>query len=224
MLAAALFLGACLLLSRAVIPGLSFRTDGRPTIGIDPGHGGIDAGTSYGQVLEKDINLQFSVKLKQALSAKGYRAVLSRDGDYLLSPHAKSTIRHHPYKRHDLCCRIEKLEAAGANLIISIHGNWNRQSYHRGPTVFYYTGSEASRSLAEKMQAELNAVQPYRKIPKPAQYFMLRESKVPALLIEIGFLSNAEDCRLIQTDEYQRKLIEATIKGLDAAFKARLVP
>jgi uncharacterized protein len=87
-------------------------------IGIDPGHGGIDSGTKSGNMLEKDLNLKFSQKLAEGLKRRGYRVVLTRDEDQLLTPYAHYSNKNQPYKRDDFRCRIQKLEAARVSAIV----------------------------------------------------------------------------------------------------------
>ena len=184
-------------------------------IGIDPGHGGIDSGTKWGNMLEKDLNLSFSKKLVQGLEQRGYRVVLTRDRDQLLSPYAQYTNKNQPYKRDDLCCRIQKMEVAGVSAIVSIHVNWSKLSYHRGPLVYYPTYSPVAQKIAQHVQEHLNQVQPYRKLPKPSHYYLLKQADIPAVLVELGFFSNREDRKLLQDDTYLERLKSAIIDGLE---------
>lgn len=201
---------------------LSELTEARPVrgatrqlmVGIDPGHGGIDSGAKTGKILEKDINLAFSRKLAQELRKQGFQAVLTKSDDRLLTPYASYEYRGRSYKRDDLERRIMVLEAAGARVIISIHINWHPDSAHRGPIAYYSACSEDSQKLARSVQEQFNRVQPYRKLPKPLQCYLLGRSKVPIILVELGFLSNRQDRSLLQSDSYQNQLITAIIAGL----------
>ncbi len=201
---------------------LSELLDARPVrgptrqliVGIDPGHGGIDSGAKSGKILEKDINLTFSRKLAQELRKQGFQAVLTKSDDRLLTPYASYEYRGRPYKRDDLERRILVLEAAGARVIISIHINWHPDSDHRGPIAYYSACSEDSQKLAQSVQEQFNRAQPYRKLPKPLQCYLLGRSKVPIILVELGFLSNRQDRSLLQSDSYQNQLITAIIAGL----------
>lgn len=188
-------------------------------VGIDPGHGGIDPGTQEQNLLEKDINLLFSKALAVELNRIGIRTVLSRNGDYLLSPYASFKYPNHPYKRDDLRRRLDKLERERATVILSIHVNWSREGFRRGPLVFYAPGSTESQRLAERVQGQLNAVQPYRKIAKPGDFYLLKNAKVPIVLIELGYLSNREDLDLIMNPNYQALLIGAIERGLGEYYQ-----
>ncbi len=183
-------------------------------IGIDPGHGGIDSGTKFGNMLEKDLNLKFSKTLVKGLEKRGYRVVLTREEDQLLTPYARYTYKNHPYKLDDFCCRIQKLEAAGTSAIVSIHANWSKLAYHRGPIVYYPAHSPVAQKMAQHVQEHLNQVQPYRKLPKPSDYYLLCEAEVPSILVELGFFSNREERQLLQDAGYLERLKSAIIDGL----------
>ncbi len=114
-------------------------------IGIDPGHGGIDSGTKWGNIFEKNLNLKFSQKLAEELAKRGYRVVLSRDEDRLLTPYAHYTYKNKPYKLNEFRCRIGKMEVANVSAMVSIHANWSKLSYHRGPIAYYSPRSPVSQ-------------------------------------------------------------------------------
>jgi uncharacterized protein len=187
-------------------------------IGLDPGHGGIDSGTKWGNMLEKELNLKFSRKLAEGLEKRGYSVVFTRDADQLLTSYARYIDKDHSYKRDDFRCRIQKLETMGASALVSIHANWNKLSYHRGPIVYYPAHSPVAQKLAQHVQEHLNQVQPYRKLPKPGDYYLLNQAGVPSVLVELGFFSNREDRQLLQDDNYLERLKFAIIDGLEEAL------
>ena len=188
-------------------------------IGIDPGHGGIDSGTKYGNMLEKDLNFKFGKLLAKGLEIKGYRVVLTRDEDQLLSPNAISSNKNQPYKLDDFRCRIQKMEAAGVSVIVSIHANWSKLSYHRGPIVYYANCSSVSQKIAQHVQEHLNLIQPYRKLPKTSTCYLLEQADSPTILVELGFFSNQEDRKLLQNDNYLEQLKTAIINGLEETLE-----
>ncbi len=187
-------------------------------IGIDPGHGGIDSGTLFGSLKEKDFNLVFAKKLAARFAAAGFQTTLSRNEDQLLSPLARYENRGQPYKRDDLQRRLEVLQAAQVVAIISVHTNWSRYRFRRGPSVFASPHSRVSGLLAGAIQGQLNEVQPYTKLPKTASYYILRQAKVPIVLVEIGYISNPDDRYLLQCQNYQEQLCDAIIRGFQAAI------
>ena len=105
--------------------------------------------------------------------------------------------KNRPNKRDDFRCRIQKMETAGVSAIVSVHANWSKLSYHRGPIVYYFTQSPVSQKIAQHVQEHLNQVQPYRKLPKSSNYYLLKQTEVPSILIELGFFSNREDRKLL---------------------------
>lgn len=183
-------------------------------IGIDPGHGGIDSGTKWGNMFEKDLNLKFSHKLSDGLRTKGYQVVLTRNKDLLLTPLAHYSNKTRPYKLDEFRRRIRKLEAAKASLIVCIHANWNKLAYHRGPIAYYSTHSSVSQKIAQRVQEHLNQIQPFHKLPRPSKYYILEKAQGPAILIELGFFSNPEDRKLFRNDVYLEQLKFAIIGGL----------
>ncbi|HEX3047386.1 MAG TPA: N-acetylmuramoyl-L-alanine amidase [Bacillota bacterium] len=187
-------------------------------IGIDPGHGGIDSGTKWGNMFEKDLNLKFSQKLREGLKKKGYRVVLTRNQDLLLTPLAHYSNKTRPYKLDEFQRRIQKLKAAKASVIVCIHANWHKLAYHRGPVAYYSSLSPVSQKIARHVQKHLNQIQPFRKLPRPSKYYLLEKAQVPAILIELGFFSNWEDRKLLQDEAYLEQLKFAIIGGLEATL------
>ena len=121
-----------------------------PTIIIDAGHGGFDGGASVGNTLEKDINLSIALKLKEVLEQKGVKVVLTRTDDACLStPGATNK------KTSDMNNRVEIINSANADCLISIHQNSYTDSSVKGAQVFYYGSSEESKKLAEELQSSL---------------------------------------------------------------------
>lgn len=203
--------------TRCVKPGRKSVASDK-IIGIDPGHGGIDSGTRYHSIMEKDLNLNFSLRLASQLRKAGYHVILSRKEDRLLSPYAdyKEFIHsHRPYKRDDLNRRLKTMESAGASIILSIHANWSPLDSRCGPSVFYRINSPDSQRIAVLIQEELNKAQPLRKIVRPGKYYLLSHASVPAILIETGYLSNPLDRQQLRNLDYQNKLFAAIIRGLE---------
>ena len=99
---------------------------------IDVGHGGVDAGTSFGNILEKDLNLAIALKLQNTLSKNGASVLMTRDGDYdLSSPNASRR------KKSDFDNRIKLINDINPKLVISIHQNYYKDSKYKGTQIFY---------------------------------------------------------------------------------------
>lgn len=180
---------------------------------IDAGHGGIDGGTSYGDILEKDINLAISRRLFMLLRSKGYPAVLNRDGDYALSDdnrwHA-SRSRH----RRDLAQRKELSSEIPTKMVISIHVNWGGNASKRGGMVLHQAEGR-SFLVAESIQRQLNKVYRSRhrsSVGKP--FYLLNRTPVPAVIVESGYLSNASDREKLCSRKGQVEIAEAVAGGI----------
>ena len=179
------------------------------TVIIDPGHGGIDGGTSAADgTLEKDINLKISLYLKGILENYGAITLMTRDGDYDLStPNALYR------KKSDFDNRIDLINNSGADLYISIHLNYLNDTKYYGPQVFYLN---KNIYLANIMQNTLNkSLNGSRKIKKiPSDTYMYSKLKISGILIECGFLSNANERNKLITDKYQQKVAFEIANGI----------
>ncbi|MBA9086261.1 N-acetylmuramoyl-L-alanine amidase CwlD [Fontibacillus solani] len=186
-----------------------------PVILIDVGHGGIDGGTSYGDILEKDINLAIGRRLYMVLRSHGYRAILNRTDDYALSDDnrwLKNRSRH----IRDLAQRKELSEHIPASLVVSIHVNWGRNKLKRGPLVLHQNEGR-SALLAHSLQRSLGQLYnsnslKYPELGKP--FYLLNHIDSPAVIVEAGFLSNAEDRAMLTNHQEQQKIAEAIYSGI----------
>ena len=175
---------------------------------IDVGHGGKDKGTSADGVYESDLNLSVALKLKEALIKQGVDVLLTRDGDYdISSPNVDRR------KKSDFDNRIKYINSSGADLYLSIHMNYLTESKYYGGQVFYTEGNE---KLAESVQKSFksNLKSPMEEKKLSSTIYMFKQLEVPGVLIECGFLSNANERDLLKTEEYQEKLAEAIVEGL----------
>ena len=180
---------------------------------VDAGHGGIDPGANRPGVREKDINLMVAIQLKDVLNQYGARVVLSRQTDVELSTECDDEKVKGRYHR-DLMARVEMVEESDADLFVSIHANAVASVKRQGAEVFYYAKSAAGKELAASIQAELRKVTQAPPTPRSADYFVLRRNKIPAALIEVGYITNIEERHLLQKFEYQRELAEAIAVGI----------
>ncbi|MBE5786860.1 MAG: hypothetical protein E7324_04885 [Clostridiales bacterium] len=184
--------------------------DGR-VIFIDAGHGGTDGGARARDsgVWEKEINLQVAKKLQSALEKSGARVIMSRDTD----------MEYSEKKRADLTARLDKAQAGGAEMLISIHMNEYHSRSESGPQVFYRKDQGQSRLLAGALQeALIEGLQPVKKRSALAgDYFML-SLDIPSVLVECGFLSNAAEEKLLLNDAYQTRTAQAILNGVIEYF------
>ncbi len=180
---------------------------------IDVGHGGVDPGTVVGNIYEKDINLKISLKLRDYLKKYGANVILTRYGDYDLgTPNANRR------KKSDFDHRINIINNSGADYYLSIHLNYLSDSSYFGPQVFYNEENSLNKEVALKVQNYLNQnLQGKREIKKiPSSTYMYSRLRIPGILIECGFLSNANEKQKLINEEYQEKfskiLAEAFLK------------
>lgn len=183
---------------------------------LDAGHGGNDPGKiGINGVLEKDINLSIVKMLKEELEAAGIEVVLTRQEDSGLYQETDGN-----KKQADMKGRCAVIEEANPEVVISIHQNSYHQSNVKGPQVFYYTGSEKGKNLAEMLQDSFTEVigkKNTRSVKSNSQYYLLLHVKQPIVIVECGFLSNQEEADLLKSEEYQRK-IAASLRGAVVSY------
>ncbi|WP_334076723.1 N-acetylmuramoyl-L-alanine amidase [Paenibacillus sanfengchensis] len=190
-----------------------------PVILIDVGHGGIDGGTAYGDTLEKDINLEVGRRLYMVLRSHGYRAILNRTGDYALSDENRwlnSRSRH----MRDLAQRRGLSEQLPAAIVVSLHVNWARNTARRGPLVLHQKDGR-SAMLAGCLQHALEDLfdMPGSRLPELGKpFYLLNHVKAPAVIVETGFISNAEDRAMLTSKRGQQKLAESIYAGIAEYF------
>lgn len=204
-----IILSLCLLLSFTIVKA-SLPLQGKSII-IDVGHGYLDPGTSYGNVLEKDLNLSISKILEKTLTKNGASVTLDRYDDYdLSSPNAKHR------KKSDFDNRIDLINNSHADIYLSIHINYLEDPTYSGAQVFFY--GEINKSLAEDIQRELNLLSTPRSIKKMPNIYMYKYLEIPGVLIECGFISNYQERLNLQNTVYQEKLAQAITKGVISYF------
>lgn len=180
---------------------------------IDAGHGGADPGmVGIGGLEEKEINLAVSMKLKESLEDQGFTVVMTRTEDQgLYQEGARNK------KVQDMQNRIEIMEKAKPLLAVSVHQNSYTEESVKGPQVFYYESSAEGQKLAVSIQNALNtelSVERPRKEKGNTSYFLLKKSPCVLNIVECGFLTNEKEAELLQTEEYQQKIVEAVTKGI----------
>lgn len=174
------------------------------TVVVDAGHGGIDGGVvGSSGVKESDINLEMAKLLKSRLEDSNYRVVMTREDENALSN----------IKRVDMQMRKEIILSASPVAVISLHVNRFSDSKRRGVQVFY-DDTRVGKDFAEAMQAHLNATinskyggrDDYEAIA--GDLYITKCAPVPSIIIECGFISNAEDEKLLLNDSFRAELCE----------------
>lgn len=197
--------------SFSAITSYAVSTYNSITIVLDAGHGGRDGGSvGVSGAIEKDLNLAYTLALKEKLEAAGYRVVLTRkNDDGLYSPLATNK------KASDMKARFEIIKRANPNLIISIHMNSFNDKSAKGATTYHRSDDEASKTCGDLIQNCLNTYVDARfEQSKAGDYYILNCNYYAAVLIECGFLSNPEEEALLQTKEYRNKIVYAIFSGI----------
>ncbi|MBA9087379.1 N-acetylmuramoyl-L-alanine amidase [Fontibacillus solani] len=186
------------------------------TIAIDPGHGGPDGGAVSKQgVIEKEINLAVSLYLRDYLQQSGAVVVMTREEDQDLAD--ENTKGYSKRKTQDLKRRVRFIEEHQAKLFVSIHMNAVPSSRWSGAQTFYSSNNGASINLAEMIQEELKRnLENTDRVAKQSDksIYLLETLKMPAVLVEVGFLSNPGESALLGDEAYQRKVAASIYQGI----------
>lgn len=183
------------------------------TVAIDPGHGGYDPGkVGINGALEKDINLEISVLVKEALEEVGYTVVMTREEDVQVQDLSQSFS-----KTKDLDARVEIMNQEDIHLAISIHQNSYTAEEVKGAQVFYYEESKVGESMASMMQEALREVDPenHRQIKANNSYYLLKRTTRPTIIVECGFLSNMNEANMLIDMTYQKEMAHAIVNGVE---------
>lgn len=167
------------------------------TVIIDPGHGGRDAGGTYGKVYEKHLALDTALRVNHLLQKKGYSTRMTRKSDYFISLSGR-------------CAFANKYRNA---IFVSIHYNYTYKKHIKGLETFYY--SSRSKPLASYIQSGM--LRRYRTTSrgvKFARYYVLRHTKHPSALVECGFVSNYSDRARCKKAWYRQKMAEGIVDGI----------
>ena len=177
----------------------------RPCVVIDAGHGGTDPGkVSVDGSLEKDINLEIAKKLQQFLIMEDVDVVLTRESDAGLYDENASN-----KKVQDMKNRVQIIEEKKPALTVSIHQNSYHEEYVHGAQVFYYSNSEKSKELAERIQQVMTLEldkDNTRQAKANDSYYLLKKTSSPIVIVECGFLSNYEEAQKLASELYQEKV------------------
>ena len=173
---------------------------------VDAGHGGSDGGTVSGKAVEKDINLSVALKLKAILEDDNIEVILTRSSDENIS----------------LAERTSVANDSNADFFISLHCNYYEKGAQIAGLECYYNNSNAteSKGYAESI---INAVSLSEDIEtryaKTEGYYVLRNTQMPAVLVEMGFLSNYSESQKLLDDDYQESLAQRIAEGISNEMK-----
>lgn len=189
---------------------------------IDAGHGGGDGGVkgTVTGVSEAEINLLVAFSLKNKLEKRGARVVMTREKNSVLDNGIGT-------KTDDFEKRKKIISQTEPDVVISIHQNKFPDSARRGAQVFFNGASEEGRSLATAVQTSLNVLNEQnvgRKFSSlKGDYYILNCSFYPSCIVECGFLSNADDEKLLTSVEYREELADKISVGIFAYLDEKSV-
>lgn len=180
---------------------------------LQSAHGGSDPGKiSASGVMEKDVNMSIAMALKQLFENRGFTVVMTRTTDCDLAPDNSK----HP-KTDDLTKRAALMSQSNVAVSISIHQNSFEDNSSSGPQVFYYASSDTGKELASSVLGALNTslcVAKPRSIKPNKDYFILKKSTSPTVIVECGFLSNPAETLLLSDKDYRDALAHAIYIGV----------
>jgi N-acetylmuramoyl-L-alanine amidase len=209
-----LYLFCSLLLLSSSPTGAVLTAPDAPTVIIDVGHGGTDLGTrGYSPYCEeKKICLLTARLVKRYLEQLGYHALMTRNTDDFVS----------------LPRRVEIATQARGQIFVSVHFNSARSPDAEGIEVFFCDRGQdraranASRKLADAVLSRLiRRTSAVSRGVKKGNFHVIRETTMPAILVEGGFISNPEEKLLLKSRDYQEKIAQGIADGIDQYFKAR---
>lgn len=179
------------------------------TVIIDAGHGGEDGGASSTEgLVEKDVNLDIANMLCDMLKANGTQVIMTRNDDRLL--YDRNTDYKGRKKKLDLAARLAIANESENAVFISIHMNSFTDPKYSGLQVWYSPRVEGSSVLAQMIQEKnrlLLQSENTRKIKAAtSSIYLLDNATVPSVLIECGFLSNPDEAKLFESEEYKQKV------------------
>ncbi len=180
------------------------------TIVIDAGHGGRDGGAvGSSGVTESELNLEFSLKLKEMCEDYGFKVVLTRkDMNGLYSIFASNK------KKSEMKKRQEIIEKAKPDVVVSIHMNSFSFS-SSGAQCFYASGNESGQALATSVQQALSTeIEHTGLAAKVGDFYVLNCTDYASVLVECGFLSNPEEERKLCDEEYQSNFCRTILYGI----------
>ena len=181
-----------LLAVNAPLEARSFRT-----VVIDPGHGGHDKGGQWGLVYEKHLALDTSIRLENELKKRGFRTVLTRRSDYFIS----------------LPERVRIASRYSDAIFVSVHYNYTWKQQVSGLETFYCTSQ--SQALASYVHSGMmSKVRVVNRGVKFARFYVIRNATCPSILVEGGFVSNANERSRMKSAWFRQALAEGITDGI----------
>lgn len=214
-LAAIIVMASYLRYARQSVETMGLATSSKIII-IDPGHGGFDPGKNgINGEDEKHINLKIALKLRDYLEQSGSLVIMTRTTDD--DADGMDGVKH---KRKDMAQR--KKVAEEGDLLVSIHQNSFTQPNVKGAQTFYNKTSEPGKLLAEMIQSSIKEhadPENKRKAKSNSDYYVLKATDIPAVIVECGFLTHPEEEKKLNTEDYQNTIAWSIYAGIVKYFE-----
>lgn len=191
---------------------------------LDAGHGYPDGGAESGDVQEKDIALNITQYLRDYLQESGALVIMTREDDTDLADPGQKGLSAR--KSIDLRRRAQIVNNSDADLFISVHLNAIPSPRWRGAQSFYNPKSDENEKLASFLQDSFRAQlgNTDRSAKELNSVYLLNQAKIPAALVEVGFLSNPEESQLLQSTSYQKKIAGSIYNGISRYYTNEKTP
>ena len=186
------------------------------TIVIDPGHGGSDSGAiGPTGIMEKSVTLRVSRELKRLLEAEGATVILTRTGDTEVSSKGANAT-----SVEELEARCEVANRADADIFLSIHADAFTNREVKGTTAYYYTkGTQQSKRLADSVRTALiDAIGTVDRGTQTSNFYVVKHTDMPAILVEISFISNPDEEKMMNSPEGIKKIAQGIADGIADYF------
>lgn len=203
---------------------LNNLTEQPAVIMIDPGHGGADTGVDKKSITESEVTLDISQKLKTCLEEKAHIVEMTRSRD--ISLYQLSDISGTVQKR-ELDARVALINKSDANIFVSIHVNSCPESPGLSGSIVYYNSSmPESRKLSDCIQDQLNKIEPVnfkrdRHDPREADFYLLKNSDIPGVLVETAFITNSRERKLLSKENFRSQIAKAVAEGIEDYFNIK---
>jgi len=188
---------------------VSLPQHAKPLIVLDPGHGGTDEGAKIHYFMEKRLTLMTTLLVRKYLEEMGYRVIMTRSKDVFIPLHRRVSI-------------ASKTKAV---LFASIHYNSSPSTEANGIEIFYHNGSDfkrvkESKKLASSVLTELiSQTSAHSRGVKSGNFHVIRETSMPAILVEGGFMTNNEERTNLRDKRYLEKIAKGIALGIDKYLK-----
>lgn len=190
---------------------------------VDAGHGLPDGGAvGANGTIEQKINLDVAKKVEEVLAGKGIKVIMTRNDENSLSDEKEGkTLRE--MKKEDMNKRLSIIKESNADLFISIHMNQFPQEKVNGLRLFYDKNHPETKELAQMMQermAEVTGAKMYAVKTADQSLFLMKNPPIPAILVECGFISNPDEEKKLNDEDYQSRLAWAIAEAVEIYLKS----